>query len=207
MRPTHLRRIITATTFTPLALLTALAGTAQADIRNPNPPKYGVEIEPHVLVAPDLYGYGGASFGLGARFSIPVMSPGFVKSINDSVAITFGPDIVQYAGYTYYNACGRGGCTGYTAGDYWALYSSVALQWNFFLSDRWSVFGEPGLGFRHAFFGNGYCPAGYNCAGYTTDTFYPTFWAGARFHFSKSVAITMRLGYPVFFSFGVSFFP
>jgi hypothetical protein len=182
-------------------------GAARADIRTPNPPKYPVEIEPHLLLAPDIYGYGGASFGLGARFSIPVMSPGFVKSINDSIAITFGPDLVNFAGYTYYGNCNRNGCVAYGAGDFWALYSSVALQWNFFLSDHWSVFGEPGVGFRHAFWGTGYCPAGYACGGYGVDTLYPTFWAGARYHFSKSVALTMRLGYPVFLSIGVSFFP
>lgn len=192
--------------FLSLAVLLSLAGDARAQsiIRNPNPPKYKVEIEPHVSLAPDIYGYGGTSFGLGARFSIPLLSPGFVPSINDSIALSIGPDFVDYTGDTYTYNCGPG-CTSYAAAGYWAWYSSVAMQWNFFLTKHWSVFGEPGLGWRHGFFGSTYCPAGFSCVG-STDTFYPAFFAGARFHFSDGVALTMRLGYPVFFSLGLSFF-
>jgi len=183
-------------------LLFASPANAQSIIRNPNPPKYKVEIEPHVSVAPDFYGYGGASFGLGARFSIPVMSPGFIRNINDSIAISLGPDFVNYTGDNY-TTCDPNGCTTYSAGGYWALYSSVAMQWNFFLTRTWSVFAEPGLGWRHGFFNDAYCPG--RCVG-GVDTIYPTLWAGARVHFSDGLALTLRAGYPVFFSVGLSFF-
>ena len=33
-----------------------------------------------------------------------------------------------------------------------------------------------------------------------------TFYVGGRFHFSDSVALTMRIGHPIDFSLGVSFF-
>jgi hypothetical protein len=64
------------------------------------------------------------------------------------------------------------------------------MQWNFWLSTHWSVFGEPGLAFGSD---NG------------RGTFlWPAFYAGGRYHFTDRIALTMRLGYPDF-SLGVSF--
>ena len=34
----------------------------------------------------------------------------------------------------------------------------------------------------------------------------PAFWVGGRYHFSDSVSLTMRLGYPDLLTIGVSFF-
>jgi len=187
--------------------LCAPTARAQSTIRNPNPPKYPVEIEPKLNFGPnDVYAYGGTAFGPGVRFSIPVMSPGFVKTINDSVAISFGLDLVHYSGYTYYANCGRFGCATYYDGpDFWAAYFPVTMQWNFWLSDRWSVFGEPGLAFRHAFWGDAYCAPGYYCG--HRDDFLPAFFLGGRFALSDRLALTMRLGYPMLFSIGLSIFP
>jgi len=128
------------------------------DHQEPNPPQYKVEIEPKLnLGFVGLWDYGGNSYGPGVRFSIPVMSPGFVKTINDSVAITFGADFVYYEGYRYYNRyCGGNrACYDYYRGynsGFWSVQLPVALQWNFFLTDKWSVFGEAGLTVRHAFY-------------------------------------------------------
>src|SRR6478736_211020 len=92
-----------------IAALTAAvsyASSAQAvsTIKSPDPPKYSVEIEPKLNLAYLFWtGYGGNAIGPGVRFSIPLMSPGFVKDINDSVAIGFGLDILHYDGaYSYY---------------------------------------------------------------------------------------------------------
>lgn len=192
------------------ALAVASDAHAQSTIKNPNPPRYSVEIEPKLNVGPsDVWGYGGGSgFGPGVRFSIPVMSPGFVKSINDSVAISFGLDLIHYSGYAYYyNGCNRFGCATYDAGDFWSAYFPVAMQWNFWLTDRWSVFGEPGLVFRHAFYNDAYCnPNVYYGCGHRDDVL-PLFDFGGRFMLSEKVGLTMRLGYPVFFSIGLSIFP
>ena len=65
------------------------------------------------------------------------------------------------------------------------------LQWNFWLSRNWSVFGEPGLAFRIADPGDS-----------KLDTF--LIYGGGRFHFSEAAALTMRIGHPTF-SLGVSF--
>lgn len=187
--------------------LTASDAHAQSTIKNPNPPRYSVEIEPKLNFGPtDVYTYGGTAFGPGVRFSIPLMSPGFVKSINDSVAITFGLDLIHYSGYRYYQNCGRFGCGYYDAGDFWAAYFPVAMQWNFWLTEHWSVFAEPGLAIRHAFFSDAYCDPGlYNC-GRRDDIFFAVF-VGGRFKFSEKVALTMRIGHPILFSIGLSFFP
>ena len=182
---------------------------AQSTIKDPNPPKYSVEIEPKLNFAPgDFYAYGGTGFGPGVRFSIPLMSPGFVKSINDSVAISFGVDLVHYSGYQYYYSnCGRFGCTApYDAGDFWAAHFPVVLQWNFWLTDRWSVFAEPGISFRHAFYSDTYCnPNFYNCG--NRDDVYFAFFAGGRYALSDKVALTLRIGHPILFSLGLSLFP
>ncbi|HTB72126.1 MAG TPA: hypothetical protein VK762_02725, partial [Polyangiaceae bacterium] len=65
----------------------------------------------------------------------------------------------------------------------------IVMQWNFWLSTHWSVFGEPGLAFG---------------SGDRSTIVWPVFYAGGRFHFTDRVALTMRLGYPDF-SLGVSF--
>jgi hypothetical protein len=108
-------------------------------------------------------------FGIGGRLSIPLMDPGFVKSINDSVGITFGLDVLF-------------------PGNNAAIDIPVAMQWNFFVHSKWSVFGEPGL----------------VLGTYRDAHLLPALWAGARYHFNDHVALTMRIGYPTF-SIGLSF--
>ncbi len=170
---------------------TAFAG--DATIKTPGDhPNYIVELEPHGLL-----GWGGfyaadLGFGAGFRASINLVKNGFVPQINNSVAISFGLDFVHYGG------CFR---NIYCDADY--LFFPVALQWNFYVAKRWSVFGEPGLAIYHAFFPTGYCPPGTNgCPGDTGIT--PVFYVGGRFHFNEHVALTMRVGYPSI-SVGVSF--
>jgi hypothetical protein len=185
-----------------LAVAVPSSAEAASTIRSPNPPQYKVEIEPHGIFAGDvLYYEGTTGFGAGVRFSIPLMSPGFIKTINDSIAISFGPDLVHFDSYRY--NCGGGYC--YNGTDFWRLYFPVAMQWNFWLTDKWSVFGEPGLVFRHDFVSD-YCPPGVACTANGVHTIDFAFWAGARFHFSDRVALTMRVGFPEAFSIGVSFF-
>jgi hypothetical protein len=178
-----------------------LPGTAAADdtIKRPGDhPKYAVEIEPHGLLGWDEYYGGNAGFGLGVRFSIPVTDNGFIPTINNSVAVTFGADWLHYAGACYFLG---GACYG----DANYIFFPIALQWNFFVAHQWSVFGEPGLAVYHAFFPSGYCvnvPGGFHCA--TETSVWPVFEAGGRYHINENVALVMRIGYPTI-SFGVSF--
>jgi len=177
------------------ALLAGSRTTSAASIiRDPNPPKYSVEIEPHLDVSFIGFVEYGTGFGPGARFSIPVMSPGFIKTINDSIAISFGADLLRYNAHGY--RCTSFGCNDQT---FWTLYFPVALQWNFWLTDSWSVFGEPGFAFRQvADCGEFGCP--------NKSRFYGAFYAGARYHFSDTLALTLRAGYPTGFSVGLSIF-
>jgi hypothetical protein len=187
-----------------------VASPARADdtIKHPGDhPQYSVEIEPHGLWGWTHYDYEpDDGFGLGARFSIPIVDKGFVPSINDSVAIGFGVDWLHYSGvgcYNYYGPHGPNGC--YDVGDSNFLIFPVVLQWNFFVAQRWSVFGEPGLVIYHGFFD--YChnaPPGFACNNPTQTGVDFAFYAGGRYHVSDHVALVLRIGYPTF-SFGVSF--
>ena len=175
-----------------VALLLASA-PARADdtIKHPGDhPQYSVEAEPHVLLG---WGGGwGGGLGVGGRFSIPVVSNGFVPTINNSVAIGFGLDVMFYNG-CYYSG-GACSATGFVF--------PVVMQWNFFVAQRWSVFGEPGLAIYHNSWNcNGGCPGGQ-----PADTFLePALYLGGRYHVTDSISLTMRIGFPAF-SFGGSFF-
>jgi hypothetical protein len=179
---------------------------AQSIIRYPGDhPLYHVELEPHVLLGPfDPPGTGGGTgFGAGGRASIEIVKKGFVETINDSVAIGFGLDLLHYSG----GAVQRGTCVrsvqappgGVTsvcvaveqngsATDYAIL--PVVMQWNFFFTHKWSVFGEPGLAFYWD--------------DYSWLRASPVLYLGGRYHFSDKTTLTLRLGYPTF-SLGVSF--
>jgi hypothetical protein len=172
------------------AALTVLAPEARAVdwvIKNPNNhPAYRAELEPHGNIIFYRYrGYSGRAytpfgdpeFGGGFRATIELMDPGFVRKINDTIGISFGLDMTTCR-YCRFNE--------------FSLWSPVALQWNFFLTDKWSVFAEIGGIVR-------------------TDGFFrdiwidPAIWIGGRYHFNDKISLTMRAGVP-WFSIGVSFF-
>ena len=152
------------------SLVSFAEGSARADehsiIRSPGDhPSYVFEAEPHLLL-----GYAGpfeqdGSPGLGFRGTFHITN-GFIKGINDSVGEGVGIDI---------GTDGR-------------VLLPVVMQWNFWLSTHWSVFGEPGLAI-----GSG-----------PRTNLWPAFYAGGRFHFTDRIALTMRIGYPDI-SVGVSF--
>jgi len=125
---------------------------------------------------------------------------GFVPSINNNVAIGFGVD------YLHYNGCNfRQNGVDYGCGAGFLTFP-VVMQWNFFLTEHWSVFGEPGLFLYHGFFDTNYCDAKFkNCVYANTNGVDFAFYAGGRYHFNDKISLTMRIGYPTF-SFGVSFF-
>ena len=175
---------------------------AQSIIKNPGDhPRYSVEMEPHVNLGWANRGYAGSSaaLGAGARFSIPIVHNGFISSINNSVAISFGLDYLRYGcNVRFVN-------TDYDCGASYLLFP-VAMQWNFWLSPKFSVFGEPGLYIYHGFFDD-ICSGPGNQRFCTTPTQTSVdfmFHAGGRFHINDTVALTLRVGYPTL-SFGVSF--
>lgn len=172
MRTSSVRALAAAA----LAFVSAIPASAAAEesiIKNPGDhPPYRFEAEPHGLL-----GFGGpfrrghSELGAGFRGTVIIVDNGFVPSINNSVGITFGADIFA----------GRG-----------TVFLPVAMQWNFWLSSHWSVFGEPGLGLA------------FN-QDRRSDNLHPIFMAGGRYHFNDKVSLTIRIGYPAI-SVGASFF-
>lgn len=184
------------------ALVLSIAGRAQAQssIRVPGQrPRDSFELEPHVLLTPfeAPNAPSGSGYGLGVRGTIEIAPEGFLSKLNDSVGIGFGLDWIHYEGlggrgycrHFEYTAQGVPVCVETSTHSSNYLFVPVVMQWNFWLHRQWSVFGEPGLALSH---------------GAGDFGVVPVFSAGGRFHFSDSVALTARLGYPSF-SLGVSF--
>lgn len=187
-------------------LLAAAPADAESIIKRPGQhPRYSVELEPHLLLAwaepPGIRVPGDSGWGLGARFSIPVAPDGLIRSINDSAAVGFGVDWLRYSGGSYGGRCtewvpgpaGTSVCVDTTSdgGRTDMLQFPVVLQWNFWLTDVISVFGEPGVALTHDSEG-----------GLDFSPF--VIWGGARFQLADSVAVTLRAGVPTL-SAGVSF--
>jgi hypothetical protein len=147
------------------ALTTLAASLSLADvstIRLPGAhPDYFFEAEPHALVAP----FDDFRPGVGFRGTFVIVDNGFISRINNSIGIGVGADWSK---------------------DHFRL--PIVMQWNFWLSRNWSVFGEPG---------------GLIDFGKKTRP-HPAFYAGGRFHFSDRITLTMRVGHPTA-SVGVSF--
>jgi hypothetical protein len=178
----------------------------QVIIRDKRAPlNYQLELEPHLVIGTNPPGAGqGSGAGIGARASLMVLPEGFLPRVNDSVAIGFGLDVGHYTGdwalQGYRDQCtqfqsgpnGTSICTQTTSngGTYNYVYLPVVMQWNFWLTRRWSAFGEPGLDIYYL--GN----HGLN--------FSPAAYLGGRFHITDSVTLTGRIGYPTV-ALGVSF--
>ncbi|MBI5534690.1 MAG: hypothetical protein HY898_18335 [Deltaproteobacteria bacterium] len=183
---------------------------AEAQIKQPGAhPDYSVELEPHATLwwqDHDLgYGDHGTGLGLGLRASIPLVDNGFVKTINNNVALGFGFDWGHYSHNCWWgrNRAFYGDCTNNV---YWF---PVVMQWNFFITKAFSVFGEPGLAIRHYRWSwpTGYCGPTPNTPcddTYTDTTLDPVFFMGGRVGNDK-VTFTFRVGWP-YASLGASFF-
>jgi hypothetical protein len=167
MRP--LASVLIALGFTIGSL--ALARPASADqsvIKLPGVhPRYVFEAEPHVLVAP----FHDFLPGFGFRGTVEIVDNGFIPSINNTVGIGFGADFAKNG-----------------------VWIPIVMQWNFWLSRNWSVFGEPGVAIR----------AGEGLGKHDDGVGWFGIWAGGRYHFSDHVTLTMRVGRPTV-SLGVSF--
>ncbi|HYP78091.1 MAG TPA: hypothetical protein VER12_19095 [Polyangiaceae bacterium] len=123
-------------------------------------PHYVFEAEPHFFLGP--IGKPPLLPGAGFRGTVVLAQEGFIDRINDSVGLGFGVD--------------------FTKDNTWI---PIVMQWNFWLSEHWSVFGEPGFAFKFADHGKD------NRADFTI-------YGGGRYRLSDRVTLTMRIGYPAF---------
>lgn len=181
--------------FLTIAALLAAVSSVQAQniIKQPGAhPNYTFDAEPHLLVR-DRTGHAGAGIGPGFRGTVVVADRGFISKLNDSVGIGFGLDWVVFGD----DHCHGGRQNFDHCHDHSQVVLPLVMQWNFWLHPKWSVFGEPGLALIFNDDEHDYDDD------FDIDPF--VFYAGGRFLFSDSVALTMRLGFPFTASVGVSF--
>lgn len=177
-----------ATSFLALSASYAHAATV---IKQPGAhPEYGFEFEPHLAFDYDDTHYLNDGFGLGASFAIPVMHQGPISTINNNMAVKFGIDFLFHGDCDDY----WGSRTNYGDCNAKSFMIPVALQWNFYITDIITVFGEPGFYFRHFwadwdYCRNGVCDDNDNHLG-------PYFGMGAKFRFGRTAGLTIRTGYP-----------
>ncbi|MBX3128335.1 MAG: hypothetical protein KF718_16545 [Polyangiaceae bacterium] len=190
------------------SLVLGAAGTSEAQIKRPGAhPRYDFELEPHLLLQ-WTRAWGDEGIGVGARANIPLFHNGPIDSINNNMAVGFGLDWVHFddiCNYWWRWYAGPRPNVDCSADVFWA---PVVLQWNFWLTDMISVFGEPGLAIEHARWDYEFrCgPGGAELCRYKdsdTDLEF-VFFAGARFMFGDTVGMTVRLGTP-YISLGVNF--
>lgn len=154
-------------------------------------PDYVAEVEPHGIfifgatvgrLYPNQFATMG--FGPGAHVNFRILKNGFISSLNDNVAIGVGAEL---SFDTYGNV---------------RLITPVLLQWNFWLTKHWSVFGEPGVAIEFPL-----STPGVGVAYASAEPIYlsPYFAVGGRYNFNDHVALTVRVGYPVT-SVGISIF-
>ena len=205
---THGRHIASGVVL--LVGLTLLARSAaaydQVVIRDWRAPlTYEFELEPHLVLgtAPPGPGYG-SGVGIGVRGSAVIVPEGFIRNVNDSIAIGVGLDLGHYTGawdlQGYRDQClhyepgpnGTSICTEVTSngGTYNYLFVPVVMQWNFWFTRRFSAFGEPGVNFYYL------GSHGFNVS--------PAAYVGGRVKLTEGITLTGRVGYPVL-AIGVSF--
>ncbi len=206
-RTRSLARCVTAGIAMSLAI-SALPGEAQAEtvIKRPGArPDYSVELDPHLVLLFDGPYWADEGFGLGFRASIPIVDDP-ISTINNNMAIGFGLDWAHHSDdngcwwwdnrRTYYDGHN---CD---ANSFWV---PVVLQWNFWLTDIISVYGEPGIGIRHWRYDRPCGDWDGMCEYHDTDPVM-VFYGGARFMFSDTIGLTTRLGFhPLMFNLGASF--
>lgn len=167
-----------------LVLPAASAHAQQARIREGNRPDHSFRLDVHGNAT--WWG----SFGAGLRFEIPIVPDGFIAGVDDELALSPGFELLFiHAGAQASQA---------------APITLMTVQWSFWLSEMWSVFAEVGgalifanwgpVHHRHRFYD-----------GHTDVGFTPVFNIGGRLHLSPTIALLMRVGWPMGGEFGVVF--
>jgi len=149
-------------------LLSPAAARAQEDTRHTS-----VRFDVHL----DVGWY--KDIGAGFRIDIPIVPEGLLLEANDDLSLSLGAEIFWF----------------YGASDGLGVFPIIALQWNFYVGDRWSVF--PELGAALLFAPN-------------RNRFWRTFIApfvglGARYHFNERNALLLRVNWPAGLQIGLTF--
>jgi hypothetical protein len=149
------------------------AASAAGDL--PDSPHYhGVRFDLHL----DFGWYNDA--GAGFRVELPVLTRGPLTTLDNDLAVSLGAELL----YFY-----EPGFTG------WGVFPIGALQWNFYLNQKWSVFPELGLAFL----------IGPDRDRYWRSVAAPFLGVGARYHFSQSNSLLLRVNWPAGLQVGIVF--
>lgn len=118
-----------------------------------------------------------ADVGFGMRVDIPIVPEGLLLSARDDLAISPGADLL------------------FDDGDVW-VGIPVALQWNFYVAESWSIFPELGLALL----------VGEHHRNRRNDVHVDFLLAvGGRYHWSARNALVLRIGWPIGLQFGITF--
>lgn len=169
-------------------VLASGSASAQSIIEQPNNHQTKVDVEVH-----GVFGYSwhrgwydrgywvGGGWGVGVRVGVPLMPNGPVRTINNSLMLNLGGELLFWSYY-------------YGWDQAMELVAPLALQWNFYLLPAFSLFLEGGLALGVA-----------GCCGFG---FWPGLALGGRVHFNGRAdypALVFRVGFPVGFTLGVAF--
>jgi hypothetical protein len=185
---TTFRRLLAAALLLATLFATTTAAGDTLIVEEPNNhPDYLVELEPHVaalfwrrtihrrfvIIDADA---GQPEFGAGLRANLEIVDP-VIPFLNNTIALT--ASIVTTSCSTF-------------CGEKLQMFFPIGAQWNFYLTDKWSVYADIGLIVR------------------TTDGFSNTFGdfladIGGRYHFSDTVVLNARIGYPFSVTVGPGF--
>jgi hypothetical protein len=191
------RAILSVSTATSLYFGTSAVAHAETIIRYPGQhPQYSIELEPHLVLDWLDTHDAGSGIGPGMHLAIPLMHQGPISTINNNMAIKLGLDLTFGNGCHYWYYRDDSSCSATS------VLIPVALQWNFYITDIITTFGEMGMAIRHTRWSyDGICNANYygECSRHSNDTYpilYPA--VGAKFMFGRTVGLTVRMGYPHF---------
>ncbi|MEM9189268.1 MAG: hypothetical protein AAGF12_08835 [Myxococcota bacterium] len=140
--------------------------------------------------------YGG--LGLGGSIEIPVVSDGVVSEVEDEMVLGIGGDFlfVHLGHHDHDHDHGHNDVV---------FVGQLVWQWNFYVSDEWSVFPELGFGLwfgnqahRHHHHDEGNDDHSHVFAEFVGSL-------GARWHFGDNNALLMKLTWPVGAQLGITF--
>jgi hypothetical protein len=188
--------LVASTAVAMLAIPSVTRADTYVRVEGPPPARenaalYPLEIEPHFSFGAENV-YGATGFGAGLRAGIPLVA-GWLGSVPDNLAISFGADLLHYDNCYYATNCGA---------NY--LLAPVAAQWNIFVARPVSLLLEGGAFLYKGWF-DGCGPGdGPGCSAPSSFGLLPTVALGGRIHVGRYTAFTVRLGYPTS-TLGVSF--
>lgn len=117
-----------------------------------------------------------ADIGFGMRIDIPIVQDGLIASANDDLAISPGADLLFDDGHVWVGI-------------------PVALQWNFYIKQEWSVFPEIGLAVLFGEHHRHHDDVGVDFL----------LAVGGRYHWSSRNAVVLRIGWPIGLNVGITF--